>query len=51
MSGAVFKKLMAEMRSGDMYLYFSKVVWSGLKSRGKPDISRIYTDERKSIRM
>jgi hypothetical protein len=26
MSGAVFKKLMAEMRSGGMYPYFSKRV-------------------------
>jgi hypothetical protein len=32
MSGAVFKKLMAEMRSGGMYLYFSKLLDDGLKT-------------------
>jgi len=38
MSGAVFKKLMAEMRSGGMYVYFSKLPSNGLK----PDESQIY---------
>jgi hypothetical protein len=31
MSGAVFKKLMAEMRRGDMYIYFSKLLDDELK--------------------
>jgi len=42
MSGAEFKKLMAEMRRGDMYLYFSKLPWRGLKTPGRPILPQIY---------
>jgi hypothetical protein len=50
MSGAVFRKLMAEMRRGHMYLYFSNLLYGELKTDGKPNLPRIYAERRGSIK-
>jgi hypothetical protein len=44
MSGAVFKKLMAEMRSEGMYLYFSKLARCSAETQRKVNLPQIYAD-------